>query len=302
MLLRSFLSRSVRTGLSLRALALTGACALAPTAVAHAEGATREAPSHGHAGAPRSAKSAPDKPWCAPEVQELADHVCYFDGAAPDETRHTLVIYLHGALATNPGFQYLQQRGMALHAKHHAFTVLIPTSPLTAGGYVWPTSQAAQKESEAGILAGIADDKKKLEERLGKTFDETFVVGFSSGAYYASSLAVRGALDVDGYIVLAGGSSWVRAGAKDVKRAPVFVGVSAADPQTREHSRAFGAGLASMRWPVRVEERNAGHMVDWTFMAHGMAWLRGRTRAAEKASLPHPKQATDEFVNAVTRD
>jgi hypothetical protein len=40
-----------------------------------------------------------------------------------------------------------------------------------------------------------------------------------------------------------------------------------------------------MGWPFKVEERNAGHMVDWTFMAHGIAWLRDRTRAKSSAAL-----------------
>jgi predicted esterase len=230
--------------------------------------------------APRTAAAAPaSTPWCAPEVSELSDHVCYFDGGAPEETpnRHTLVIYLHGMLATTPGFQYLQQRALAMHAKKHRFTVLLPTSPLTPGGYVWPTSAIAQKEQEKDVLAGFAAARAKLESALGHGFDEVFVVGFSSGAYYASSLALRSALAVDGYMVLAGAASW---GPKQTpgKRAPIFVGVSAADKATAPDSRGFAGTLAALGWPYRVEERNAGHMVDWTFMAHGIAWLRGQTQ------------------------
>ena len=231
----------------------------------------------------RVAKVPPEgKTYCAPEVSELSDHVCYFDGgtATDGSGKNTLVIYLHGSLAMYNGFFYMQQRAMALHAKKHGFTVLMPTSPSDGVGYVWPTSQAAQKDQEAGILAGIAKARTALEKKVGHRFDETFVVGFSSGAYYGSSLAVRNMLDVDGYIVLAGGSSWVKpeSVAAKSKRVPVFVGVSAADPQTAGHSRSFAGSLAAMGWPYKVEERNAGHMVDWTFMAHGIAWLRERTR------------------------
>jgi len=215
------------------------------------------------------------KPWCAPEVSELSDHVCYFDGGMPADGRKTLVVYLHGVLATTPGFQWLQQRAMAMHAKRLNFTVLLPTSPKVDGGYGWPTSVSAQKEHEAEIIASIGKGRADLEQRLGHRFDETFVVGFSSGAYYASSLAVRGALDVDGYIVLAGGASWVRDEIKATKRAPVFVGISAADRHTAGHSRAFAGMLAGAGWPYRAEERNATHMVDWVFMTHGVQWLRG---------------------------
>jgi predicted esterase len=217
------------------------------------------------------------KPWCAPEVSELSDHVCFFDGGLPDDGRRTLVIYLHGLLAATPGFQWLQQRGMAIHAKRLGFTVMLPTSPAVEGGYVWPTSRAAEEKQEPEILANLQRSRADLERRLGHGFDETFVVGFSSGAYYASSLAVRGALDTDGYIVLAGGASWVHSGATSAKRAPVFIGVSAADPQTADHSRAFAAALAGLGWPYRAEERNVGHMVDWGFMTRGLQWLRART-------------------------
>lgn len=234
------------------------------------------------------------KTYCAPEVSELSHHVCYFDGGAPADGRKTLVIYLHGSLAMNNGFFYMQQRAMALHAKKHGFTVLMPTSPSDGVGYVWPTSQTAQKEQETGILAGIAKARASLEKRVGHGFDETFVVGFSSGAYYGNSLAVRGMLDVDGYIVLAGGSSWVKSeGLPKTKRAPIFVGVSAADPQTAGHSRAFAGSLAAMGWPFKVEERNAGHMVDWTFMAHGIAWLRERTRAKSGGALVNVSAAAE---------
>lgn len=233
--------------------------------------------------AARSPGFTPDtsKTWCAPEVTELSDHVCFFDGGAPADGRRTLVVYLHGALAMNHGFAWLQQRAMALHAKKHGFTVVIPTSPSDGVGHVWPTSLTAQKDQEAGILAGIKKARADVEKRVGHPFDETFVVGFSSGAYYGSSLAVRSALDVDGYIVLAGGSSWsaMKSESAGAKRAPVFVGVSAADPQTAGHSRSFAGALASAKWPFKVEERNAGHMVDWAFMSRGIAWLREQKSA-----------------------
>ena len=46
-----------------------------------------------------------------------------------------------------------------------------------------------------------------------------------------------------------------------------------------------------MGWPSKVEERNAGHMVDWTFMAHGIAWLRERTRQSSGATLANVRAA-----------
>lgn len=246
--------------------------------------------------APKPATSArAAKPWCAPEVKRLSDHVCYFDGDDGSRERRTLVVYLHGMLATTPGFQYLQQQAMAIHAKRLNFTVLLPTSPLTPRGYLWPTGQKARKETEEALLAGIERSRGELERRVGHRFDETFVVGFSSGAYYASSLVRRGALDVDGYIILAGGSSFAGNDAVAEERAPVFVGVSKKDRHSREDSRALAGALRSLGWPLRIEERNAGHMVDWTLLGDGIAWLRKRAEArnaeAAHGAEPEPNAA-----------
>jgi predicted esterase len=183
-------------------------------------------------------------------------------------------------LADTPGFAWLQHRAMAIHAKRLNFTVLMPTSPKDDGSYVWPTSEAAIKEQEPAIVAGIAKARADLVARVGHDFDETFVVGFSSGAYYGSAAALRGAIPSDGTIVLAGGSAWARAKADAASRAPIFVGVSAADRQTRDHSRAFGNALTALHWPHRTEEQNAGHMVDWALITHGIAWLRAQSPAA----------------------
>jgi predicted esterase len=268
------------------------ACAFIALAslVSHsASGETKARASGTTATTPTSAAPAP-KPWCAPEVTELSDHVCYFDGGTPDDGRKTLVVYLHGALSESPGFAWLQQRAMALHAKRHHFTVLLPTSPKGEWGRVWPTSQQAMKDQEPQIVAGIKQAKASLEKELGHGFDEVFYVGFSSGAYSGSSAMVRGVFDdADGAMFLAGGSSWVppnEAVPRTAFRAPIFVGVSAADPQTAGHSRAYGGTLAAIHWPYRIEERNAGHMVDWTFMAHGIAWLRAEHDKRDKRATP----------------
>src|SRR5688572_9155055 len=185
-----------------------------------------------------------DKPWCAPDVKELSDHVCWFDGGAQENGRRTLVVYLHGMYATTPGFQHLQQSALALHAKRHNFTLLLPTAPLTPGGYVWPGTAEAQKDSEAAILATITKSKAELQKLQNKPFDEVFIAGVWSGAYCAGCVALGGAIDVDGYMVFAGGASWAQGRESVAKRAPVFVGVSAADNQTAAHSRAFGGLLA----------------------------------------------------------
>jgi len=258
-------------------------CAFAVPANAKNAGNAGKTKSAKHASSKPSSSNEGAKPWCAPEVTELEEHVCYFDGGDPENAdgRHTLVIYLHGSLATTPGFAWLQQRSMAHYAKRHGFTVLLPTSPLTAAGngYLWPTSIPAQREHEAKVLADIQRQRKDLARRVGHDFDETFVVGFSSGAYYGSGVAVRGALDdIDGYVILAGGASPGQHLASTKNRAPIFVGVSASDRQTADDSRHYAHALAALGWPHRVEERPAGHTVDPTFLSQALSWLRSKAR------------------------
>jgi predicted esterase len=187
---------------------------------------------------------------------------------------------LHGLYADTPGFQYLQQSALAMHATRHGFTVLLPTAPLDKGAYAWPTSLEAREKQEEAVLTSIRASRTKLEQTIGHGFDEVFVIGFSSGAYYGSSLAVRGPLATDGFMALAGATPRVSPVVNE-KRTPIFVGISGQDPQTRDHSRSFAGSLATVKWPYHAEELQTGHMVDWTFMARGLAWLRAQKDATK---------------------
>ena len=74
-------------------VALASACAVLSTSFAD-----------GREDGRRAKPEAGPKAWCGPEVTELSDHVCFFDGGVPADGRRTLVVYLHGALAmTTPG-------------------------------------------------------------------------------------------------------------------------------------------------------------------------------------------------------
>jgi hypothetical protein len=43
-----------------------------------------------------------------------------------------------------------------------------------------------------------------------------------------------------------------------------------------------------------VEERNAGHTVDWAFMTHGIAWLRSRKGSKANAAISNVSASTTE--------
>jgi predicted esterase len=261
-------------------VSVTSLCTLCgPTRPAFAdEGSTRED------GLEARGPLAP-RPYCASELTELADGLCVFDGGTPDDGRKTLVVYLHGALKDVPGAAYLQQRAMVFHAKREHFTVLFAAAPESGGFRAWPRSPEAQAAQEEQVVVGLSIARKSIERQLGRPFDETFVAGFSSGAYYAGSLALRGVLPVDGYLIFAGGNREPTPIDDASRRAPVFVGVSAADPGTANGTRTLGGQLADLDWPSRTEEQNAGHLVDWTLMNHGVAWLRAQKDERERRAL-----------------
>jgi predicted esterase len=225
--------------------------------------------------------------WCAPEMDPLADDVCHIEGTPAPDGRRTLVIFLHGVIAKNTMWQWLQERGIARSAKQLHFEAIVPQAPRVgpkgAGGFAWPGGLGPSKKGpdEDALLEGWAHARRMLEERSGRPFDEVYVVGFSSGAYFATSLALRARLDVDGYILLAGGSPG--SPGPDARPAPVFVGVCEQDHASAPEARQLGHLLLSHGWPARIDEQPVGHGVSDVHMAHALGWFRGRRRAQAEA-------------------
>jgi predicted esterase len=203
--------------------------------------------------------------------------VCHIDGGQRGE-RRTLVIFLHGAIAKGTTWQWTQERALLRQAKYSHFEAIFPRAPLGASGYVWPGSVKAQEEVENDLVRGWRAAQALLEERAGRPFDEVFVMGFSSGAYFASSLALRRRLDVDGYAVFAGGAGYSSPVAGESPVVPVYVGVCGTDGQTAPDSRSFGAALSARGWRHRVDEQPVGHLFSDVHVAHAASYLRGARR------------------------
>lgn len=208
-------------------------------------------------------------PWCAEETETLPNGLCYIDGGQKD-ARRTLVIFLHGAIAKDVDWQWLQERALLRQAKQNKFEAVFARAPLSSGGYVWSGIGAGQEEEQ--LIEQWNAARAFLEKRNEKPYDDVFLMGFSSGAYYVSSLALRGRAKFDGYAVFAGGASFAK-GTTDV-RAPIYVGVCADDRQTANHSRAFGGTLSALGWPSRIDEQRVGHMFSDIHVAHAITYLR----------------------------
>ena len=236
--------------------------------------------------------------WCHDSLETLEGDVCYEPGAQPDEDgKRTLVIFLHGLVDGGTDWQHQQQRGMALAAKRLKFALLAPKGRTGLGGkrkddqVGWPTSESAREIMEDDLVGTWTKARETIEARDGKTFDHVFVMGFSNGAYYASSLALRGRLEVDGYAVFAGGSAFPGAErlAKSTKnRRPVFVGVATKD-STAKDGKGLVKLLKKLKWPHASSSKAVGHVVADSHLEAAMSFLRGDPKKP-KATASKPKQ------------
>ena len=229
-------------------------------------------------GAPAAAKKeVKQESWCAPEIESLPGDVCYLDGTKgkAKTSRKTLVIFLHGAIAKNTTWSWNHERMMTRLANYHGVEIVFPKSPLADVGYVWPGKLEEQKAQEQALIDNWMSAKALLEKRDGKSFDEVFVMGFSSGAYFTSSLAARGRVDADGYAVFAGGQSQAPVASPVARFAPVFVGACTKDSTgTAAHSLAFAGSLTAANIPRMYSEQPVGHGLSEVHFAQALSYLR----------------------------
>lgn len=220
--------------------------------------------------------------WCGEGTEALPNGLCHIDGGQPESGKRTLVVFLHGMIAKDVDWQWLQERALTRQAKQSKFEAIFAQAPLGPGGYVWPGTKEAQEANEQALIDGWQDAKAYLEKKNGK-YDEVFLMGFSSGAYFVSSLALRGRTHFDGYAVFAGGAGGMASPDVSVK-VPVYVGVCADDKQTADHSRAFGSVLNARGWPNRIDEQKVGHMFSDIHVMHALTYLRAQAAAKRAKS------------------
>ncbi len=238
--------------------------------------------------------------WCAPGLPALAHDVCYHEPSHPDAQHRTLVIFLHGVVQPGTTWQWAQQTGIARAADQNGFTVIMPRARRGYGPgnmhdwWTWPTSVAAQHQVEDDVVSEWMQAKQTLEARAGRPFDRVYVFGFSSGAYYGASLALRGRLEVDGYAVFAGGSApdgAPRWAAHVRPRPPIYVGYGEKDATAKRDTRRLANALRALHWPHRyVGHRNVGHSMTDSQIREALALFESRspTLHAERAAGEEP--------------
>ncbi|AUX46670.1 uncharacterized protein SOCE26_081770 [Sorangium cellulosum] len=234
---------------------------------------------------PAPAPSAPAAArWCAPELESLPGEACAFLPARQAPGPRVLVIFLHGVVQPDSGWQWAQQRGAARAGARHGVAVLMPRGRRGIGPkgmedfWCWPTATAAQQAHEDVLLAEWEAARAALEQRAGGRFERVLVFGFSNGAYYATSLAMRGRLPVDGYAAFAGGSGaryLERAGAQARRRVPLFVGWGGKDPAHRDQV-ALAKMLRRLKWPSKaLGKPRAGHAMTDDQVDQALRFLSG---------------------------
>jgi predicted esterase len=242
----------------------------------------------------------PDR-WCAPELESLSNDVCTFASSKPASGPRTLVIFLHGVTEPGSGWQWTFQRAAARIADSRGLTVIMPRGRRGNGPkgmedwWTWPTSQVAQEKIESDIIAEWAAAQTELETKAGQKFERVWVFGFSNGAYYATSLAMRGRLGSDGdpkhpvangFAAFAGGSgaSYLKAAGKQTKdRPPFFVGWGGKDPAHGDQEE-LAEMLKDLSWPSKAEgAKKAGHTATDKQLDDAVAFLSGTMPATVDA-------------------
>jgi predicted esterase len=209
----------------------------------------------------------PSEPWCSAQVETLSEGMCHFS-PAESEPPDTLVIFLHGVIKVGTTWQYAQQLALARFAKQNRFAVLMPRGRVGAGSkkffdhWTWPTAAEGQKSLEPEIISEWTAAQAELESKNGRPFSRVYLFGFSAGAYYGASLALRGRLPVQGYGLFAGGGAPknVERWARGVKpKPPIYLGWGNKDKSRRDPQK-LAKSLATMKWKHRAVGRpRVGH-------------------------------------------
>jgi predicted esterase len=244
---------------------------------------------------PVTAYGAPERTprWCAPELATVEHDACFFaaeaDEAAPGRV---LVVFLHSLVKSETDWQWQQQRALVRAARRHGFSALMSRGRLGIGPgrkedvWAWPTARETQERVEAELIDEWKQARAAAERRAGP-YTSWFVMGFSNGAYYAASLAMRSRVDADGFGIFAGGSAGrgTESRARGVtSRPPIFVGYGAKDASRRD-PQGLAAVLAKVGWPHALHASRAGHTVTDEQLDRAYAFL---SEHAAVASAPTP--------------
>jgi predicted esterase len=206
-----------------------------------------------------AAPADPPADWCAPELEPIAGEGCFAGG--PSTQPQPLVVYLHGRYPSDAAAEELdRQSRVARRAKSQGFAVLalrapssICTAPELANWFCWPSSE---RNADAGAEIVQAWNKPLAAARERARSRERFLLGFSSGGYFAGLIASRALLDVDGVVVAHGGPVEPL---HALGRKPPLLLLSADDDVAQDDMIRLDTELTREGWPHDSYARAGGH-------------------------------------------
>jgi predicted esterase len=228
---------------------------------------------------PAVAAPSPRSPWCADGLTSLDDRTCYILPPAPTRT---LLIYLHGIVPPrDESFEKTKVQSVILKAAQRGGVVaLVPRGrpgfgPQGRRGWVgWPTTDPLYAKFAAELVGEFAAAQKKLEALLGVTFSPVYLAGSSSGAYFVARLALHGAIDVDGFGVMSGGTGMETMELTRLAPKPVYIGYGKYDGHVRRAIPTLVDVLSRAHWPIRVAEHPVDHGAREVYLEEAFSFWR----------------------------
>jgi predicted esterase len=206
---------------------------------------------------PESLDEAPAD-WCAPGFHPVAGGGCL--AMRPDRDAQPLIVYLHGRYARDASANEVdRQRRLGDHATARGFAVLALRGRLGGCGpgmsawYCWPTS-ANPPAAGATVVAGWRRAIAEAQARTGAR--QLFLLGFSSGGYFAGIVASHGLLEVDAVAVAHAGP--VEPVHPVASTPPVLLLSADSDMSQRDMIR-FDQALGREHWAHDCYARPGGH-------------------------------------------
>jgi hypothetical protein len=204
---------------------------------------------------------APVVAWCAAGLEAIPGGGCL---ALPPKTAPQpppLVIYLHGRFEKSaPEEELVRQKRFAEHATARGFALLALRGkegqclqPELATWICWPASERSI-DAGPGVVASWAPALAAAEARVGK--GRRYVLGFSSGGFFATILATRAFVAADAFAI---------AGAGPIEpthalgATPPLLLLSSDDDPSQPDMMLLEDELGREKWPHDTWSRAGGH-------------------------------------------
>jgi predicted esterase len=203
--------------------------------------------------------------WCTEGLTPMDESACFVAPEAIHEPR-SIVILLHGIVAPTGDTQRPAQQAVASNARARGYVALFPRGrrdvapPKLEGWWAWPTTFETHARWAKTMVDSWLRARDGLEQRLGARFERTYLLGGSNGAYFATALALRGEIAVDGFGAISGGTRGTRTPAQiaATSRPPFFIAYGVHD-DTKANPIALAALLEEARWPHVLVAHDTGH-------------------------------------------